>query len=33
MDEYMTGIRGIIENGMSPEAAIMAVETPAIGDA
>jgi hypothetical protein len=33
MDEYMPGIVGIIELGMSPEAAIMVVESPPIGEA
>ncbi len=33
MDEYMPGILGITAEGMSPEAAIMIVESPAIGEA
>ncbi len=33
MDEYMPGIRGIVEHGFSAEAAIMIVETPAVGEA
>ncbi len=33
MDEYMPGILGIVEQEMSAEAAIMVVETPAIGEA
>ena len=33
MDEYMPGILGILNDGMSSEAAIMQVESPAVGDA
>jgi hypothetical protein len=33
MDEYMPGIKGIIEIDMSPEAAIMIVEHPSVGEA
>ena len=33
VDEYYPGIRSIIENSMSAEAAIMMIESPAVGDA
>jgi len=33
VDEYFPGIRSIIEDAMSAEAAIMMIESPAIGDA
>ena len=33
MDEYMPGILGVVEHGMSAEAAVMVVESPPIGDA
>jgi hypothetical protein len=33
MDEYMPGIRSIVQEDMSAEAAIMIVETPAVGEA
>ena len=33
VDEYFPGIRSIIDNSMSAEAAIMMIESPAVGDA
>jgi len=33
VDEYYPGIRSIIEDAMSAEAAIMMIESPAVGDA
>ena len=33
VDEYLPGIQSIIDHGMSAEAAIMMIESPAVGDA
>lgn len=33
VDEYFPGIRSVIDNSMSAEAAIMMIESPAVGDA
>ncbi len=33
VDEYYPGIRSIVDNSMSAEAAIMMIESPAVGDA